>query len=152
MTKLKAATDTIAELLVIYLVVVMFAATVFSIAENKNMGDSLYWAGITATTVGYGDISPVTVVGRITGVALANFSIFIIAPLIVVQILSKLVENKHEFTDEEQRYLLETASMIRRELEPKSNKVQNSNSQPQPQNENAPHSEAYFRPTAKKNG
>ena len=35
-----------------------------------NFGDALYWAFITATTVGYGDIKPVTPEGRILAGAL----------------------------------------------------------------------------------
>jgi voltage-gated potassium channel len=46
-----------------------------------NMGDALYWAFITATTVGYGDLTPVTPAGRLLaglliflGIGLVGFS------------------------------------------------------------------------------
>jgi voltage-gated potassium channel len=42
-------------------------------ASVKTFGDALYWAFITATTVGYGDITPVTPEGRIV----AGFVIFV---------------------------------------------------------------------------
>ncbi len=38
----------------------------FSISENKSFADSLWWSFVTITTVGYGDISPSTNIGRIT--------------------------------------------------------------------------------------
>ena len=34
----------------------------------KTMGDALWWWFVSSTTVGYGDISPVTTMGRFTGV------------------------------------------------------------------------------------
>jgi voltage-gated potassium channel len=33
-------------------------------------GDALWWAVVTATTIGYGDLSPVTVEGRLIAVVL----------------------------------------------------------------------------------
>ena len=41
--------------------------------------DSIYWATISLTTVGYGDIYPVTTVGRIVTMVSSVFGIAIIA-------------------------------------------------------------------------
>jgi len=44
----------------------------------QNLGDGLWWAATTVTGVGYGDLYPVTTMGRLIGVVLevAGVSIF----------------------------------------------------------------------------
>ena len=72
--------------------------------EIKSLFDAIYWALITISTVGYGDISPVTPEGRvvsmviiITGIAMISF----VTSVIVSAFSEKLSELKENRTIEE---------------------------------------------------
>jgi voltage-gated potassium channel len=56
-------------------VVAVGAIGIFAVEQGENkaivtIGDALWWAIVTTTTVGYGDVSPVTTEGRLIAVAL----------------------------------------------------------------------------------
>jgi voltage-gated potassium channel len=106
MRSLKAATDTLRELAAAYAVLLLLAAALFMYFESLPFLDSLYWAGTTATSTGYGDISPKTVSGRVLAVALMHISIFGVAPMIIVRLIDRLNENRDAFTHEEQEAIL----------------------------------------------
>jgi voltage-gated potassium channel len=52
-------------LLVFALAIMLVGAALFSITEGVSFGLALYWSVTTATTVGYGDVSPHDTAGRI---------------------------------------------------------------------------------------
>jgi len=59
------------RLVLLYFVVSVFIAVIgFTYFEGRSFSESLYWAIVTLTTVGYGDITPVTFAGRM-------FSLFV---------------------------------------------------------------------------
>jgi voltage-gated potassium channel len=91
-------------IILIYLASLLLAAALFARFEDKPFGDGLWWAVITALTVGYGDLSPATVPGRITGVFFGHFWIFGVIPMIIGNIISNMLEDRNKFTHAEQEW------------------------------------------------
>ena len=117
MSRLHAATDTLKELALYYTVLILTCATAFMIIEQQSFSASLYWAGTTATSTGYGDISPKTWPGQVLALILMHVSIFVVAPLIVVRLIDRLNSNRDAFTHEEQVLILESLTRIEERLE-----------------------------------
>ena len=98
------------RLLTVFSLLFLFVETgVYAVFEKKDFLDSLWWALITATTVGYGDSYPSTTGGRFVAVTLVLGMILFLIPMITASIASKLIVNRDAFTHEEQeemKYLL----------------------------------------------
>ncbi len=86
----------------------------YAIFEKKDFLDSLWWALITATTVGYGDSYPSTTGGRFVAVTLVLGMILFLIPMITASIASKLIVNRDAFTHEEQEEMKDLLQEIRR--------------------------------------
>lgn len=52
------------------LLLVFAGGLVLSIVEDLPLGESIYFACVTGLTIGYGDIAPVTALGRVIGVGI----------------------------------------------------------------------------------
>jgi len=59
----------------------------------RSFNDSIWWAFVTSTTVGYGDFYPVTTAGRISGVLLMFFGVSLVG-VVTGNIASILVERQ----------------------------------------------------------
>ena len=105
-------TDTFKELFFIYFGTIGLIAFLFSRFEGKGYWDSLWWTFVTALTVGYGDMYPVTVGGRVVAIVVMHLVPFFIAPLIIGKVFQELVEDKNKFTDAEQENIKKKINKI----------------------------------------
>ncbi len=103
-------------ILLLYGLSLLMGAYCFSVLESRSLADGLWWAAVTSLTIGYGDITPLTPLGRIAGIAFGHFWIFVVIPMIVANIIIHLVEDKHLFSDEEQRELMQRLKRIEQQL------------------------------------
>ena len=100
-------TRRLAILMLFYTTALLVAAGVFDLAEGKDFASSLWWSIVTATTVGYGDLSPTTSAGRIVAVILMHLTTLLVMPLLTAEIAAKLIVNSDAFTHDEQEEIKE---------------------------------------------
>lgn len=96
-----SARNKIGVFLFVVLILVTILGTVMYLIETpvnpgfKSIPQSIYWAVVTLTTVGYGDIAPVTVLGKFVAgfIMIIGYSIIAVPTGIVT---SELVKDKHK--------------------------------------------------------
>lgn len=106
-------------LLIITVVIVFLGAEIYSVAENATYFNSLWWAVSTTTTVGYGDISPHTEVGRLTAVILMLLGIGLIGSVTSTVTAFFVEEKSNTENDEIKRELADIKQelqMIRQDI------------------------------------
>lgn len=82
-------------------------------AAIDSFGTALWWAIVTCTTVGYGDVSPITAAGRATAVVLMIVGIALLS-LVTANIASLFVEQD---TQDENEALREQLEEVNRKLD-----------------------------------
>ena len=69
-------------------------------SQIRSFGDALWWAIVTVSTVGYGDITPVTATGRVVATLLMVTGITILGILVSQLSLSVIRRRESEIADE----------------------------------------------------
>jgi voltage-gated potassium channel len=106
------------KLLLAYLILLVVCGTLYDRFEpDTSLGDSIWWAVVTASTVGYGDISPVTWQARLMAGLLISLMVLLVIPLITAQFASKLIVDTDAFRHEEQEELKANLRHVRQLLE-----------------------------------
>ena len=60
--------------------------------DVRNLDDGIWWALVTITTVGYGDITPVTTLGRVVASSLMLLGLGLIATITAI-VSAKFIQN-----------------------------------------------------------
>ena len=94
------------------------ASAAYAITEHQGFGDAVYWALITATTVGYGDTYPHTGPGRAVAIVLVFAMVIFFLPMVTASMASKLIVNRDAFTHEEQEELKTGIHQLLQALQP----------------------------------
>lgn len=104
--------------LLVYMGLIMatVATVAFKIIENVSFLNAFYWTIITAMGVGYGDVTPHHVAGKVLAALLAVTTMLFFIPMIVASIASRLIVDRNAFTNDEQEELKHDLRKIIRQL------------------------------------
>jgi voltage-gated potassium channel len=103
--------------LYLFIIVFIVSSSLMYFAEHrvhpdgfKSIPGSMYWSLITLTTVGYGDITPVTVAGKIIASTAAVFGVIVVAlitGIVVSSFNSQMERRRLIFEDQVRSFLLD---------------------------------------------
>jgi len=85
-----------APLLISLVLLIILLGQIVGARESWNRFDSLYWAFITATTVGYGDIRPLTRLSKSLAVLIALTGIIFTGIMVAVAINAATISFKSQ--------------------------------------------------------
>jgi voltage-gated potassium channel len=104
-------------LILSYSLLIVASGILYRFFEDVSTGDAVWWAVVTASTVGYGDISPETWQARIVAAILISTMVLLVIPLITAHFASKLIVDTDAFRHDEQEELKQNLRAVREMLE-----------------------------------
>ena len=75
------------------LALILLGSALFAFTEDRSLSDSIWWAVVTTTTVGYGDLYPVTVAGRAVGMVLMILGIGVLGGF-TAELATRIIERQ----------------------------------------------------------
>lgn len=104
-------------LILSYSLLIVVSGVLYRVFEKVSIGDAVWWAVVTASTVGYGDISPQSWQARLIAGVLISTMVLLVIPLITAHFASKLIVDTDAFRHEEQEELKDNLRAVRALLE-----------------------------------
>ena len=104
-------------LILSYSLLIVVSGILYRFFEKVSVGDAVWWAVVTASTVGYGDISPESWQARVVAAILISTMVLLVIPLITAHFASKLIVDTDAFRHEEQEELKNNLRAVRALLE-----------------------------------
>jgi voltage-gated potassium channel len=104
-----------ATILLVYVAALAVLDTERSEGELNTIGETIWWAIVTITTVGYGDYAPVTFSGRAIAVGLMAGGVVLVG-VIVGTLSSWIVEKVGEGVEERQEDQMATINLLRDDI------------------------------------
>lgn len=105
------------------IIVIIFFGYIFYITEPtvESIGDGFYWALVTVTTVGYGDITPITPSGKLIASFLILLGLGLIATITAI-VSAKFIQNyvDHHTNDD----VLDKLEILQKDIDELKNKIQ----------------------------
>lgn len=85
------------HMLIGLLSLMIIGAAIVALSESMNYWKALYLTFVTALTIGYGDVAPVTVIGRITCLVMGLFGLMFFGIIVAVtnRALTHAIEEKY---------------------------------------------------------
>ena len=88
---------TVRHVMLSLLVLVILDAIVIALVEGISIGNSMYLSFITAFTIGYGDITPITIIGRVLAILIGLLGIIFTGLVVAISsraLLTTIEEEK----------------------------------------------------------
>lgn len=85
--------------------VLLGTSVAYALVEGVRVDEALWWAVVTAFTVGYGDTYPESALGRALGVFLILTMWLLLQVFAVANVAARLIVNRDAFTHEEQEQI-----------------------------------------------
>ncbi len=98
------------RIIAVYVLMRLLAMITISPLEGWTFFDGFWWSGVASLTIGYGDIFPKTLAGKVLADMFQMTWVLYCAPVIVGHMVKLLFKNMNELTHLEQEWLFMTVT------------------------------------------